>query len=58
MARVSISLLGLDKFASEHEDADTDLETHRARCESTLATIVSRMTVLASPVRRYQAGAF
>ena len=53
-----MSLLGLDEFAFEHEDADTDLETHRARCESSLATIVSRMTVLASPVRRYQAGAF
>ena len=56
--RAQLSLLGLDKFASEHEDADTDLETYRARCERTLATIVSRMAGLASPVRRYQAGAF
>jgi hypothetical protein len=53
-----LSLLGLDGLASDQGDAEADLETHRAQCERTLALIVSRMQALATPVRRYQAGAF
>ena len=53
-----LSLLGLSELALSQDEADADLETLRARCENTLATIVSRIHALASPVRRYQAGAF
>jgi hypothetical protein len=56
--RLQLSLLGLDGVASGQKEADADLETHRAQCESTLALIVSRMHALASPVRCYQAGTF
>ena len=56
--RAQMSLLGLEDLASAEQQTPTDPEAQRALCESALATIVSRVNALASPVRRYQAGAF
>ncbi len=56
--RAQMSLLGLEDLVSAEQQTSTDPEAQRALCESALGAIVSRVNALASPVRRYQAGAF